>query len=65
MHEWSESVEVVGIVGAGVIGASWSALFLDTCKSVDVVDPSPSAEDDVRGYVKRETARRPIQGAQP
>ena len=46
-------VEVVGIVGAGVIGASWSALFLAAGREVDVYDPSPTAETDTRAYIER------------
>lgn len=46
-------VKVVGIVGAGVIGASWSALFLAAGKEVDVYDPSPSVEAATRAYIGR------------
>lgn len=48
-----ESVEVVGIVGAGVIGASWSALFLAAGKEVDVFDPAPRGEQDTRAYIEK------------
>lgn len=47
------SDESVAILGAGVIGASWAALFLAAGRSVTVFDPSPSVADDVRAYVDR------------
>ncbi|MDH3668739.1 MAG: 3-hydroxyacyl-CoA dehydrogenase NAD-binding domain-containing protein [Paracoccaceae bacterium] len=39
------------IIGAGVIGASWTALFLAAGARVAVFDPQPSAERAVRDYV--------------
>ena len=39
-------------LGGGVIGASWTALFLAAGKSVAVHDPAPTAERHVRGYVE-------------
>ena len=48
-----ESVSTVGVVGAGVIGASWAALFLAAGKQVDVYDPAPNAEKDTRRYIDR------------
>lgn len=53
MTKLPEAVEVVGIVGAGVIGASWASLFLAAGKEVDLFDPSPSVEADTRDYVER------------
>ncbi|UXX83777.1 3-hydroxyacyl-CoA dehydrogenase NAD-binding domain-containing protein [Roseovarius pelagicus] len=38
-------------LGAGVIGASWTALFLASGRSVAVYDPSPNAEKMVRDYI--------------
>jgi carnitine 3-dehydrogenase len=40
-------------LGAGVIGASWSALFLASGRSVAVYDPSPTTEKMVRDYVEK------------
>jgi len=40
------------VLGAGVIGASWAALFLAAGKSVAVYDPMKSAEQDVRKYIE-------------
>lgn len=41
----------VGIAGAGVIGASWTALFLAHGHDVTVGDPGPGAEDALRAAV--------------
>lgn len=41
----------VAVVGAGVIGASWAALFLASGRNVAVYDPSPTMEADVRAYI--------------
>lgn len=43
----------VAVLGAGVIGASWTALFLASGRSVAVYDVSPEAEQQVRAYVER------------
>jgi len=51
MSDLAKNVDVVGIVGAGVIGASWSALFLAAGKDVDVFDPSPTVEADTRAFI--------------
>lgn len=40
------------VIGAGVIGASWTALFLASGRDVAVFDPSESAEAAVRSYVE-------------
>ncbi|WP_411958995.1 3-hydroxyacyl-CoA dehydrogenase NAD-binding domain-containing protein [Pseudomonas sp. s4] len=41
----------VAVIGAGVIGASWAALFLASGRNVAVYDPSPTMEADVRAYI--------------
>jgi carnitine 3-dehydrogenase len=41
------------VLGAGVIGASWTALFLAAGRSVAVFDVSPDVEKSVRDYVER------------
>ena len=38
-------------LGAGVIGASWTALFLASGRSVAIYDPSDRAEATVRAYI--------------
>ncbi len=51
MTAFPETVERVGIVGAGVIGASWASLFLAAGKEIDLFDPAPNAEADTRRYI--------------
>ena len=46
------SIKTVGIVGTGVIGASWTALFLSRGLRVLVADPGPGAADKLSTYVK-------------
>ena len=43
----------VAVLGAGVIGASWTALFLASGRSVAVYDPADGAEKSVRDYIDR------------
>lgn len=45
-------IERTAILGAGVIGASWAALFLASGRSVTVFDPDPNTEASVRNYIK-------------
>ncbi|MGI9483353.1 MAG: 3-hydroxyacyl-CoA dehydrogenase NAD-binding domain-containing protein [Hyphomicrobiales bacterium] len=44
--------EHTAVLGAGVIGASWTALFLAAGRSVAVYDPQDDAENAVRSYVE-------------
>ena len=46
------SVAHTAALGGGVIGASWTALFLAAGKSVAVFDPAPRVEDRVRRYIE-------------
>ncbi len=39
-------------LGGGVIGASWTALFLASGRSVAVYDPAPTVDKSVREYVE-------------
>lgn len=60
-------IQRVGVVGAGVIGASWTTLFLAAGLEVDVFDPADNAEKSVRDYIERawpamETLGRAAQG---
>lgn len=41
------------VLGAGVIGASWTALFLASGRAVTVFDPDPEVESKVRAYIDR------------
>ena len=47
-----EGVETVAVIGAGTIGASWTALFLASGLEVDVYDPSEQAERYVGDYIE-------------
>ena len=41
----------VAVLGGGVIGASWTALFLAAGRKVTVYDPAPDTEQTVRAYI--------------
>jgi 3-hydroxyacyl-CoA dehydrogenase len=41
----------IAIVGTGVIGASWAALFLAHGLQVIATDPAPNAEENLREYI--------------
>jgi len=47
------AIESVGVVGTGVIGASWAALFLARGLDVRATDPAPGAEERLRNAVAR------------
>ena len=47
-----EQVERVGIVGSGVIGASWASLFLASGRDVALFDPAADAEVETRRYIE-------------
>src|SRR3954447_13449188 len=42
----------ITVIGAGVIGASWTALFLARGLAVVVNDPRPDVETIVRDYIR-------------
>ncbi|KAI4934602.1 hypothetical protein J4E85_002460 [Alternaria conjuncta] len=46
------SIRTVGIVGTGVIGASWTGLFLAHGLRVIVADPAPGAEEKLASYLE-------------
>jgi 3-hydroxyacyl-CoA dehydrogenase len=47
----SREIRNVAIVGTGVIGASWAALYLARGLNVVATDPAPNAEANLRKYV--------------
>ena len=53
MNETLQRFRNVTVVGAGVIGASWVALFLANGLKVTVQDPRAGVDAEVRGYVDR------------
>src|SRR6201989_2989062 len=47
----SQEIRNVAIVGTGVIGASWAALYLGRGLKVVATDPAPNAEANLRRYI--------------
>ena len=47
----NNQIQNVTIVGTGVIGASWAALYLARGLNVTATDPAPGAEANLRGYI--------------
>ena len=47
----SKPIRRIAIVGTGVIGASWAALFLAKGLEVVATDPAPHAETRLREFV--------------
>jgi 3-hydroxyacyl-CoA dehydrogenase len=47
----SKEIRNVAIVGTGVIGASWAALYLARGLKVVATDPAPNAESNLRRYI--------------
>ena len=47
-----KSLRRVAVVGTGVIGASWAALFLAKGLQVTATDPAPNAEAALRKFVE-------------
>lgn len=45
------TIRTVGVIGTGVIGASWTALFLARGLKVIVTDPAPGADGKLRDYL--------------
>lgn len=45
-------IKTVGVIGTGVIGASWTALFLSRGKQVLVADPAPNAADTLQAHLE-------------
>jgi carnitine 3-dehydrogenase len=48
----SSSFPKTAVIGAGVIGASWAALFLASGRDVAAFDPAEGAEEKARAYIK-------------
>jgi len=47
----SREIRNIAIVGTGVIGASWAALYLAHGLNVVATDPAPNAEANLRRYI--------------
>src|ERR1700687_5232151 len=46
-----KQIQNIAIVGTGVIGASWAALYLARGLNVIATDPAPNAEANLRRYI--------------
>lgn len=44
-------IQQTAVLGAGVIGASWTSLFLAAGMRVNVCDPMAGVEQQVRDYI--------------
>ena len=53
MRPEPQQIERVAVLGAGTIGASWTALFLARGLRVALWDPAPDTEQRVRAFVQR------------
>jgi len=51
MTEMPQGIETVAVLGAGTIGASWTALFLAAGLDVRVYDPAETAQAYVADYI--------------
>ena len=47
----NKEIRKVAIVGTGVIGASWAALYLARGLDVVATDPAPNAEANLRKFI--------------
>jgi len=47
----NKEIRNIAIVGTGVIGASWAALYLARGFNVTATDPSPNAEENLRKFI--------------
>lgn len=61
----STPIKTVGVIGTGVIGASWTALFLAKGLRVIVTDPAPGAEENLYKYLKTNLSTVPDSKATP
>ncbi|KAL4966331.1 3-hydroxyacyl-CoA dehydrogenase [Aspergillus stella-maris] len=48
-----QPIKTIGVVGTGVIGSSWTALFLSKGLKVIVTDPAPEAEAKLNEYLQK------------
>src|ERR1700724_1601155 len=47
----NKQIRNIAIVGTGVIGASWAALYLARGLNVIATDPAPNAEANLRSFI--------------
>jgi len=60
-----KSIQHIAVVGTGVIGASWAALFLAQGFDVVATDPAPNAEADLRRYINSAWPEFSVLGISP
>ena len=61
----NKPIHRVAIVGTGVIGASWAALYLARGLDVVATNPSPDAEADLRKYIDEAWEQLKVIGLSP
>ncbi|KAF2092462.1 hypothetical protein NA57DRAFT_50267 [Rhizodiscina lignyota] len=49
----ASAIKTVGVLGTGVIGSSWTTLFLSRGLKVIVSDPAPGAQQHLDDFIKR------------
>lgn len=49
----ASDIHTVAVIGCGVIGAGWAALFLSNGLKVLIVDPVAEAQDAFKTYIDR------------
>ncbi|KAE8155327.1 hypothetical protein BDV25DRAFT_167735 [Aspergillus avenaceus] len=52
MSQSKREIKTIAVIGTGVIGASWTALFLARGLKVLVTDPAPNAETNLNTYLE-------------
>jgi 3-hydroxyacyl-CoA dehydrogenase len=62
---FDKPINRIGIVGTGVIGASWAALYLARGFEVVANDPAPNAEARLRKYVDNAWEQLKVSGLSP
>lgn len=50
---WPEDVRRVAVIGAGLIGSSWTAYFLSRGIEVVAADPAPGARERLAAFIRR------------
>lgn len=53
----AQSIKKIAVIGTGVIGSSWTTLFLSKGFQVIVSDPAPNAKENLSNFIKAEWPR--------